>query len=263
MRYQKFGTQSHFLRPHFSGVVRILVIANIAVFFGQLLFPKLIYILGLVPALTIKKYYFWQPITYMFLHGGFWHLFFNMFVLWMFGSELESRWGKNEFLKYYFITGIGAGLVYMLARHNSLVPTIGASGAIYGLLLAFALTFPNRYIYLYFFFPIKAKFLVIIFGTIEFISALRGSQDNIAHLAHLGGILVGFLYLKFLKGKQRFWKKFVFVDKNGKEADIEVDDTELEDKVNEVLRKLSKVGLNGLTPYEKDILEQARKRYGK
>jgi len=263
MQYRKFENQSHFLRPRFSGAAKILIIVNIAVFLLQLLFPRLIYILGLIPVLVVKKYYFWQLITYMFLHGSFLHLFFNMFILWMFGSELESMWGKNEFLKYYFLTGIGAGLVYVLAKHTSPIPTIGASGAIFGLLLAFALAFPNRYLYLYFFIPIKTKYLVIILGTIEFVAAIAGSKDNIAHFAHLGGILAGFLYLRFLKRSAQFLRRFIFVEKKEKDVDIEVDDTELEDKVNDVLRKLSKVGLKGLTPYEKDILEQARKRYRK
>jgi membrane associated rhomboid family serine protease len=218
-------------------------------------------ILGLVPVLVVKKYFIWQLFTYMFLHGGFFHLFFNMFVLWMFGSEIESIWGRNEFLKYYFITGVGAGIVYVIVKHNSVIPTIGASGAVYGLLLAFGLTFPNRYVYLYFFLPIKAKFLVLIFGCIEFFSAFSGSRDNIAHFAHLGGLLVGFLYLKLLKGKGRIWKKVILVERKDKDIDVEIDDTDFEDKVNDVLRKLSKVGLNGLTPYERRILEDARKRY--
>lgn len=262
MKDYEFRTNSQFLRPHFSGAVRALIIINIAVFFIQLLFRgEINSMFGLVPLLVVKKYYIWQLFTYMFLHGGFFHLFFNMFVLWMFGSELESIWGRNEFLKYYFITGIGAGIVYVIAKHNSIIPTIGASGAIYGLLLAFGLTFPNRYVYLYFFLPIKAKFLVLIFGVIEFIAAFSGSRDNIAHIAHLGGLLVGFLYLRFLKGKARRWRRLIFVEKKEKDIDVEIDDTDFEDKVNDVLRKLSKVGLNGLTPYEKNILEEARKKY--
>ncbi len=261
MNYNEFRTTRHFLRPHFSGAVRGLIIANIAVFFIQLLFPEMNSILGLVPVLVVKKYFIWQLFTYMFLHGGFFHLFFNMFVLWMFGSEIESIWGRNEFLKYYFITGVGAGIVYVIVKHNSVIPTIGASGAVYGLLLAFGLTFPNRYVYLYFFLPIKAKFLVLIFGCIEFFSAFSGSRDNIAHFAHLGGLLVGFLYLKLLKGKGRIWKKVILVERKDKDIDVEIDDTDFEDKVNDVLRKLSKVGLNGLTPYERRILEDARKRY--
>lgn len=271
MENYEFKMKRRFLRPQFSGAVRGVIIINIVAALIQLilgrldpiLFSKLNSLFGLVPHLVVKKFYVWQLFTYMFLHGNFFHLFFNMFILWMFGSELESIWGKSEFIKYYFITGIGAGIVYVIAKHNSVIPTIGASGAIFGLLLAFGLTFPNRYIYLYFFLPIKAKFLVLIFGIIEFIAAFSGSRDNIAHFAHLGGLLVGFLYLKFIKMRGGVWRKFIFVDRKDKDKDIDavIDDTDFEDKVNAVLRKLSKVGLDGLSSYEKNILEEARKRY--
>jgi membrane associated rhomboid family serine protease len=261
MRNPHFSSRRHYLRPRFEGAVRVLILVNAAIFFLQIFIPRLATVLGLVPVLVLKKYYFWQLVTYMFLHGGFLHLIFNMFILWMFGSELEATWGRNMFLRYYFITGIGAGLVYVLARFNSVIPTIGASGAIFGLLLAFGLTFPNRYVYLYFFIPIKAKYLVLIFGAIEFFAAFAGAQDNIAHFAHLGGLLVGFLYLKVFRGRGGFWRRLVFTDRPQKDADVEVDDTDFEDKVNQVLRKLSKVGLDGLTSYEKEILEEARKRY--
>jgi membrane associated rhomboid family serine protease len=258
-----------FLRPQFSGVVRVLILVNVAVsvvqfLIGRLdpdLYNRINFFFGLVPSLVLKRYYVWQLVTYMFLHGSFFHLLLNMFILWMFGAEVESRWGKAEFLRYYFLTGIGAGVVYILARFNSPIPTIGASGAVYGLLLAFGMVFPNRYVYLYFFLPIKAKFLVLIFGAIEFISAFTRADSGIAHFAHLGGLLFGFLYLKFLKGRGRFWRRLVFVDRKDRDVDVEIDDTEFEDKVNNVLRKLSKVGLDGLTPYERDILEEARKRY--
>jgi membrane associated rhomboid family serine protease len=261
MNNTQFSGNRYSLRPRFTGAVRALILVNVAIFFIQFIVRDLVQVLGLVPALVIRRYYLWQLVTYMFLHGSFLHLGFNMFILWMFGSELEARWGRNEFLRFYFITGIGAGLVYALVRLNSYVPTIGASGAIFGLLLAYGLTFPNRYVYLYFFIPIKAKFLVIIFGALEFFAAFAGARDNIAHFAHLGGLAVGLLYMKLFKGRMGFWRRLVFTDRKQKDADIEVDDTDFEDKVNDVLRKLSKVGLDGLSSYEKEILEQARKRY--
>jgi membrane associated rhomboid family serine protease len=263
MMESKFSASRHYFRPRFTGAVRVLILINVAVFFLQFFIPQIITFLGLVPVLVLKKYYIWQLVTYMFLHGGFLHLIFNMFILWMFGSELEARWGRNMFLRYYFITGIGAGMVYVLARYNSFIPTIGASGAIFGLLLAFGLTFPNRYVYLYFFIPVKAKFLVLIFGAIEFFAAFTGAQDNIAHFAHLGGLLVGFLYLKVFGGWGKFWRRIIFTDRKSGDADVEIDDTDFEDRVNQVLRKLSRVGLDGLTSYEKEILEEARKRYRK
>ncbi len=123
-----------------------------------------------------------------------------MFALWMFGVELERTWGTREFVKFYFLTGIAAGISTALFNWGSIVPTIGASGAIYGILAAYALFFPDRYVYLYFLFPIKMKYLALILGGLEFLSAY--SQDGIAHVAHLGGMVVGFFYLRY---KYRHW----------------------------------------------------------
>ncbi|MEJ2635143.1 MAG: rhomboid family intramembrane serine protease [Calditrichia bacterium] len=162
--------------------VKNLLFANIAVFLVQMLAPGLvpIYYFGLVPVLVIKKLFIWQLVTYMFLHGGFGHIFFNMFALWMFGVELERTWGTREFLKFYFLTGIAAGISMVVFNWGSMVPTIGASGAIYGILAAYALFFPDRYVYLYFLFPIKMKYLALILGGLEFLSSY--SQDGIAHI---------------------------------------------------------------------------------
>jgi membrane associated rhomboid family serine protease len=120
-----------------------------------------------------------------------------MFALWIFGCELERYWGTRVFVKYALITGIGAGVSTVIVSPNLGIPTIGASGLVYGVLLAYGLFFPNRLIYLYFLFPIKAKYFVLIFGAIELYASLSGSSDNIAHLAHLGGMLFGFFYLKY------------------------------------------------------------------
>lgn len=180
--------------------VKNLLLANIAVFIVQILAPSLVenkYFI-LVPQLVFKKLYLWQLVTYMFLHGGLGHIFFNMFALWMFGIELERTWGTKEFLKYYFLTGIGAGIFIALF---SSYPTIGASGAVYGVLAAFALFFPDRYVYLYFLFPIKMKYLALGLGLIEFLSSYRAA-DGIAHVAHLGGMIIGFFYLRY---KYRHW----------------------------------------------------------
>lgn len=173
----------------------------------------------------------WQFITHMFMHGDFGHLFFNMFALWMFGSILENVWGQKRFLTFYFICGLGAALSHMIALHfenqdyinlfNSLSleekiasrdslamllnqPTVGASGAVFGCLAAFGYLFPNTYLYLYFLFPVKAKWFVIAYIAIELISTFRNSAgDNVAHLAHLGGALVGFLLVWFWNKKNR------------------------------------------------------------
>ena len=177
----------------------------------------------------------WQFITHMFMHGDFGHLFFNMFALWMFGSVLENVWGQKRFLTFYFICGLGAALSHMIALHfenqayidlfnsfsieekiasrDSLAsllnqPTVGASGAVFGCLAAFGYLFPNTYLYLYFLFPVKAKWFVIGYIIIELISTFRNSAgDNVAHLAHLGGALFGFLLVWFWnkKNKRNFY----------------------------------------------------------
>ena len=134
----------------------------------------------------------WQLFTYMFMHGNLTHLFFNMFALWMFGNTMENIWGTKRFLVYYLACGLGAGLLTLLIPGAAL--TVGASAAVYGLLLAFGLTFPNDYIYLYFLVPIKAKWFVIGYAVIELFEGFF-INDGIAHFAHLGGMLVGLLLI--------------------------------------------------------------------
>ncbi len=168
---------------------------GVVFFFQLLLRPYPMLFLGLRPYLVWRRFYIWQLVTYMFLHGGFMHLLMNLFALWMFGSELEEQWGTRVFIQYFFITGIGAGLCTTLFTPYSFIPTIGASGAIYGILLAFAMTYPNRIIYLNFLFPIKAKYFALIFGLMEFYSTISQRADGIAHIAHLGGMVIGYLYL--------------------------------------------------------------------
>jgi membrane associated rhomboid family serine protease len=150
---------------------------------------------GLTPALVTGNFYIWQLATYIFLHDGPWHILFNMLGLWMFGSELELFWGRKQFTKFFFICGIGAGVLTVLLSPSSPVMTIGASGAIYGILLAFALLFPDRIIY-FFIFPIPAKYFVLILGGLAFFSSLSATGSGIAHVAHLGGMLCGFIYLR-------------------------------------------------------------------
>ena len=155
---------------------------------------------ALQPQDVLHRFYIWQTFTYLFLHWGFFHIIFNMFALWMFGSDLESQWGGRKFLYYYFMTGIGAGIfdVLLNALFPSALPTatVGASGAVYGLLLAYGVLFPERPIYLYMIIPIKAKWFVVIMGAIEFVSSFSTPGSGVSHVAHLGGMLVGFLYLR-------------------------------------------------------------------
>ncbi len=168
--------------------------------------------------ITASDFHFWQFITYMFMHGNFSHLFFNMFALWMFGYALENYWGGKRFLAYYLITGIGAALCQtgvlaweihamsmtytpeIVSQHINQFVTIGASGAVFGILLAFGMCFPNTPIFLYFLIPIKAKWFVLIYGVIELFAGIGGTADGVAHFAHVGGMIFGFFLI-------RYWKK--------------------------------------------------------
>jgi membrane associated rhomboid family serine protease len=184
--------------------VKALVIANVAAFLAAFIVPEITLGLGLRPADVVGGFRLWQPLTYMFLHGGLSHLLFNMLSLWMFGVELERMWGTTFFTRYYLICGVGAAVTTILL---SFLPgslgaglyaslTIGASGAIYGILMAYALYFPNRNIYMYFLFPVPVKYFVMIVGAISLMSAMGGPGDGVAHATHLGGLVVGYLYLK-------------------------------------------------------------------
>jgi membrane associated rhomboid family serine protease len=246
-------------------MVKSLLIINGIVFLLEYITGggEMIYILGLVPRFIVQRFFIWQFFTYMFLHGGFWHLFLNMFILWMFGSEIERYWGSRQFLKYYFITGVGAGLLSCLTSINSTSPTIGASGAIYGILVAYGMMFPNRPVYVYFLLPVKAKHFVIFLAIMELLASRGYASSGIAHFAHLGGMLVGYLYLK----RERFTYllgDFVRNRKSNKEAQRKLhqeQDRDMEQKVDEILQKISREGMDSLTPEEKDLLEWARKRF--
>ncbi|MFC1572756.1 rhomboid family intramembrane serine protease [Candidatus Eisenbacteria bacterium] len=162
-------------------------------------------LLGIVPVLVLKRFFIWQLVTYMFLHGGFFHILFNMVILWMCGSELERLWGTRRLLTYYFFTGIGAGLMTVLFTPHGQFPTIGASGAIYGLLLAYAVYFPDRRIYLYFLIPIPVRLFVIVIAVITLLSSISQPGDGIAHVAHLGGFVFGWIYLRWVAGAFQRW----------------------------------------------------------
>ena len=149
--------------------VKILLIINIVVFILMELSGQksmLFQIFGLVPIAVIQDYKIWQTITYLFVHGGFLHMFFNMFVLWMFGKDLEQEWGQNQFILFYFLCGIGSGLITIIMGMNSFIPIVGASGAIYGVLVAYGFTYPNRMIYLYGILPLKVKYMVLVLGMV-------------------------------------------------------------------------------------------------
>jgi membrane associated rhomboid family serine protease len=239
----------------------------------------------------------WQLVTYLFLHGGFFHILFNMLALWMFGVELENVWGTRRFLTYYFLCGIGAGLSNLLITplFTMPAPTIGASGAIYGVLLAFGMLFPDAPVFLYFLFPIKAKYFVAIFIGIELWYGVTGTQDGVAHFAHLGGAFVGLIYLlmyrksfpvvsrlsDFFRGegdkiRRRFGSRKSYinrdvitdayyedVDKHNKPSSkgenrgrTDVD----QERLDEILDKISASGYDSLTDEEKKVLFNASKK---
>ena len=181
--------------------VKNLLILNVSAFVVSYLlaaagYGGLIQYLMLIPYYVTRQLFLWQLVTYMFLHGGFFHILFNMFALWMFGCELERTWGTRRFLNYYFMTGIAAGATVVLVNPSTTVATLGASGAIYGILLAYGILFPDRLILLYFIIPIRAKYFVMIMGAIEFLTAISMPGSLVSHVAHLGGMAYGFLYLR-------------------------------------------------------------------
>src|SRR3954467_3159194 len=195
-----------------STALKALIGVNVVMFVVQVALPITTELFGLHPAWVVHarstiapehSLWVWQVATYMFLHGGIFHIVFNMLALWMFGAELERMWGSRYFLKFYFATGIGAGVLTVLfsllpfgfARQLQYANVIGASGAIYGLLLAYALYFPDRPISMYFVFPIPAKIFVAIMGGIAFLSSLS-EAGGVANATHLGGLLVGYVFLK-------------------------------------------------------------------
>jgi membrane associated rhomboid family serine protease len=187
-----------------SSAIKTLIYVNVGAFIVSLVWRPIIVLFGLVPAAVVEEFRVWQVVTYMFLHGGLFHILFNMLALWMFGTELERAWGTRFFLRYYFVTGIGAGLLtialgflpFDFATRIYYSVTIGASGAIFGLLLAYGLLFPDRPIYVYAIFPIPARYFVIIFGAIALFSSITDTGGGTAHITHVAGLAVGYVYLK-------------------------------------------------------------------
>jgi membrane associated rhomboid family serine protease len=188
-----------------SPAIKWIIIANVVMFLAEYIYPPVIRVLGLSPSDVLERQQIWQPVTYMFLHGGPMHILFNMLGIWMFGVELEHRWGTRQFLKYYAITGIGAGATVIAV---GLLPfewtavtyravTIGASGALYGLLMAYAYYFPDRPLLMFLLFPIPAKYFVAIVGAIAFLSA---PNSQVSEAAHLGGLVIGYFYLRGGRG---------------------------------------------------------------
>ena len=193
-------------RTSSSEATSVLIKINVVVFLITRINSRFWYYkFGLVPALVTKKLFIWQPLTYAFLHGSVIHLVLNMFMLHMLAKDLVKIFGERMFLRYYMVSATGAGILTVVISNlfgsNLFIPTIGASGAIFGLLLAYGLSFKNRIVYVFGIYPMKAFNFVILLLVIEFISL--PSNSNISHLGHLTGALSGYLYIKYLENKRR------------------------------------------------------------
>lgn len=183
--------------------VKTLIWVNVVVYVLTWLFPSLTVWLGLVPQAVFERGWLWQPLTYMFVHGSLTHILFNMLGVWMFGVDLERLWGTRFFLRYYGVSGLGAAATTLawslwpadLSTQIYYAVTFGASGALYGLLAAFAMYYPHRPILMFFLFPVPAKYFVLIIGAIAFMASAGSGGGGVAHTAHLGGLVVGYLYL--------------------------------------------------------------------
>jgi membrane associated rhomboid family serine protease len=194
-------------------IKNLMIVMGIVFLLQEVVGRVMVVYLGLVPGFVWHEFYLWQLLTYMFLHGGFFHILFNLLALWMFGGELENLWGSRRFLAYFFFCGTGAGIItvfctVILTPQYQFIPVIGASGAIYGILLAFGWLFPNRRIYVYFLFPIPARYFVIIFGFLEFVYFSRGEGGGVSHLTHLGGLLFGILYMLYPTVRQKIRREY-------------------------------------------------------
>jgi membrane associated rhomboid family serine protease len=222
--YSRFGGGGGFGRQtlQFGGfvppMIKRLLILNTAIFvvyffataFRWDMLLEVFKAFSLIPSWVVKGA-FWQPFSYLFLHSpyGFTHILFNMLMLWMFGQDLERDWGGRRFLEFYFFCGVGAGLCDVAARvffGGMDVPTIGNSGAVYGILLAFGLLYPDRTVLFALIFPIPARVFVAIIGGIQFMMTFGSTQSNVSHVAHLGGMAFAYLYMRMFGSRQRRYK---------------------------------------------------------
>ena len=219
----------------------------------------------------------WGVVTYMFLHGGFWHVFINMLMLFFFGRPLERRWGSREFIKYYLLCGMGGVALSFLFQSS---PIIGASAAVYGVMVAFAMTWPDAPIYIWGIFPVKAKWLAAFLFVVSTLSAFGGGGGGVAHFAHLGGLVTGFIYLKsdwripaWLRVRRtgRLFGPGSGAEREGRRPSEEgpvrpsarwrsADEEALLDEVDAILDKISQSGMASLTRKELELLNEVSRR---
>ncbi|MBI4540226.1 MAG: rhomboid family intramembrane serine protease [Gemmatimonadetes bacterium] len=272
MAYRGFGMSFGYgLTPW---VTRLLIANGVAFVLTLPLDPRFVVEwLAFTPAHILTRP--WGLLTYMFIHGGFWHLFVNMLGLFFFGAPLEDRWGSREFLKYYFICGLGGAILSFLFVSY---PIIGASAAVYGIMLAFALNWPDAPIYVWGIFPVKAKWLVAFLFAVTFLSSFSNSPSDVANFAHLGGFVAGWLYLKMdWRFSQRLaalrrgarTRRLAIVPREdvspeplsrGRDGGLPSEEDALLDAVDRVLDKISASGLASLTPEERRLLDEVSRR---
>jgi membrane associated rhomboid family serine protease len=238
--------------------VRNLIVANIAVFFLQQTVPGVAQALAFVPAYAIARP--WTLVTYMFVHASLWHIGFNMLALYFFGPQVEARLGSSRFMWLYMLSGISGAILSMIFA--PFAPIIGASGAVFGVMLAFARYWPRAQILVWFIVPLEARIFVPLMALLSLWSGFTGSRSGIADFAHLGGFVGGWLYLKWLdhrQGAKRFRKKAVApvgrdALSNWKRLDPKSVHEVNRDEVNRILDKISERGLGSLTPQERLFL---------
>jgi membrane associated rhomboid family serine protease len=258
-----------------TSAVKYLLIANVAIFLVKIIAGMMFdggetfinTAFGMVPGRIFSHFPIWQFFTYMYIHGDPWHLIINMFFLWMFGCEVERTLGTREFFKYYTICGIGAGFFHLLFNFGSQIPVVGASGAIFGVMAAFAVLFPERVITLLLFLvlpvQIKAKYLVMIFAGIQLLYGIFGGSDGVAYFAHLGGMVVGFVYLK-LDWRLEYLGTKIRQSKESRKAvrmlKKQQNMQRMRERVDEILDKINEVGFEHLNEEERRILRDASER---
>ena len=258
----------------FTDAIKILVSVNFGIYILQSVSGKedvFFRVFGLVPSTFISDLMLWQPFTYLFFHAPFYssvgisHILLNMLGLWVFGRELEEAWGKTKFLRYYFTTGIGSGLITYFFQISSDNPVIGASGAVYGILLAYGISYPNRMLYIWGLIPVRSMWLVIIMGSIAFFGLL-GNADGISHVTHISGMLIGYV---LIKKKWRLHDIWFAIRKKTVEFQVQryeeksIKKKMLQKDIDVILEKIQKVGFIGLSDKEKSKLYEASKTMSK
>jgi membrane associated rhomboid family serine protease len=241
--------------------IKVMILVNLAVFILQNLYEPLTFQLGLTPAYFFSQFpnLLYQPFTYMFLHGGIWHILFNMFALWMFGTEIEHNLGTKRFARFYLLGGLAGAILTLIVKSHQAIPMVGASAAVYAVLVAYWVTYPNRNIYLYFLFPVKVKWFVPGLLLIGFLFGDAG----VAHYAHLGGALFGLIYyksnLRWLGlGRRikdlRYRRQSAKLEKNRQKAE------EIMKRVDDILDKINDVGIENISKEDRKFLEEASSR---